>query len=202
MFGRLQMELLIATGNKNKVRELQEMLGSEKWQVKSLKDFPQVIMPPEDKPDFLGNALVKAQAAAEQTGLLTLADDSGLVVDALDGAPGVHSARYAGEGHDDEANNQKLLRELADCPAEKRAARFVSCIALVTPDGKVESAMGTCEGRIAFEKSGTEGFGYDPLFIVDGLGKTMAELTLEEKNSVSHRGKALKEILAKLAELY
>lgn len=196
------MDLLIATGNKNKVRELQEMLDPAKWQVKSLKDFPQVVMPPEDKPDFLGNAMVKAKAAAEQTGLLTLADDSGLVVDALNGAPGVHSARYAGEGHDDEANNQKLLRELAGCPMEKRTARFVSCIALVLPDGRVESATGTCEGRIGLAKAGTEGFGYDPLFIVEGLGKTMAELTLEEKNAVSHRGKALQEILLKLQELY
>lgn len=196
------MDLLIATGNKNKVRELQEMLDSAKWQVKSLKDFPQVVMPPEDKPDFMGNAMVKAKAAADQTGLLTLADDSGLVVDALDGAPGVHSARYAGDGHDDEANNQKLLRELAGCPMEKRTARFVSCIALVTPDGRVESATGTCEGCIGLEKAGTEGFGYDPLFIVEGLGKTMAELTLKEKNAVSHRGKALKEILLKLQELY
>lgn len=196
------MDLLIATGNKNKVKELQEMLEPTKWQVKSLKDFPQVVIPPEDKPDFLGNAMVKAKAAAEQTGLLTLADDSGLVVDALDGAPGVHSARYAGEGHDDEANNQKLLAELAGCPMEKRTARFVSCIALVTPDGRVESATGTCEGSIGLEKAGTEGFGYDPLFIVEGLGKTMAELTLEEKNAVSHRGKALQEILLKLQELY
>lgn len=196
------MELLIATGNKNKVRELQEMLDPGKWQVKSLKDYPQVVIPPEDKPDFLGNAMVKARAAAEQTGLLTLADDSGLVVDALNGAPGVRSARYAGEEHNDDANNKKLLQELTNCPKEKRTARFVSCIALVTPEGQVESAVGVCEGRIGFEKVGTEGFGYDPLFIVEGLGKTMAQLSLEEKNAVSHRGKALKEILAKLTKYY
>ena len=196
------MELLIATGNKNKVRELQEMLDADKWQVKSLKDYPQVVIPEEDAPDFLGNAFIKAEAAAKQTGLLTLADDSGLVVDALNGAPGVLSARYAGEGHDDDANNQKLLKELGNLPLEKRTARFVSCIALVTPEGKKYSAEGVCEGKIGFEEKGDEGFGYDPLFIVEGLDKTMSELTLEEKNSVSHRGRALKEILIKLNEIY
>lgn len=196
------MELLIATGNKNKVRELQEMLDSKKWQVKSLRDFPNVVIPPEDAPDFLGNAFIKARAAAEQTGLLTIADDSGLAVDALDGAPGVLSARYAGAGHDDDANNKKLLVELGELPLAKRTARFVSCIALVTPEGREEHAIGTCEGKIGFEEIGTEGFGYDPLFIVDGLDKTMSQLTLEEKNAVSHRGKALKEILSKLNEIY
>lgn len=196
------MELLIATGNKNKVRELQEMLDADKWQVKSLKDYPQVVIPEEDAPDFLGNAFIKAEAAAKQTGLLTLADDSGLVVDALNGAPGVLSARYAGEGHNDDANNQKLLKELGNLPLEKRTARFVSCIALVTPEGKKYSAEGVCEGKIGFEEKGDEGFGYDPLFIVEGLDKTMSELTLEEKNSVSHRGRALKEILIKLNEIY
>ncbi|MGI5825512.1 MAG: XTP/dITP diphosphatase [Bacillota bacterium] len=196
------MDILLATGNKNKVCELQEMLDENKWQVKSLRDFPEVVIPPEDAPDFLGNAFIKARAAAKQTGLLTLADDSGLVVDALDGAPGVYSARYAGEGHDDDANNRKLLRELAEVPAGERTARFMSCIALVTPEGREEYAIGACEGRIGFKEAGTEGFGYDPLFIVEGIDKTMSELTLQEKNDVSHRGKALKEILVKLAEIY
>ena len=196
---------MLATGNKNKVKELQKMLdeqaSSENWVVKSLKDFPDVTIPPEDAPDFLGNALIKARSAAKQTGLLTLADDSGLVVDALDGAPGVYSARYAGEEHDDEANNQKLLREMADVPMEKRTARFMSCIALVTPNGIEDHTIGVCEGKIAFQPKGSEGFGYDPLFIVDGLNKTMAELTMDEKNLISHRGKALKEILPKLNKI-
>lgn len=196
------MELLLATGNQNKVQELRKMLDPEKWQVKSLRDFPRVIIPPEDAPDFLGNAFIKARAAARQTGLLTLADDSGLMVDALNGAPGVRSARYAGEEHDDDANNRKLLRALENVPMEKRTARFLSCIALVTPSGAEYHAVGTCEGKIALTPAGTEGFGYDPLFLVDGLGKTMAELSMAEKNAVSHRGKALKEILLKLNEMY
>ncbi len=196
------MELLLATENQNKVQELSKMLDPEKWQVRSLRDFPRVVIPPEDAPDFLGNALIKARAAAQQTGLLTLADDSGLAVDALDGAPGVRSARYAGEEHDDDANNRKLLRALAGVPSEKRTARFLSCIVLVTPEGIEYHTVGTCEGRIALAPSGTGGFGYDPLFLVDGLGKTMAELSMEEKNAVSHRGKALKEILLKLNEIY
>lgn len=196
------MDLLIATGNKNKVRELQKMLNSEKWQVKSLKDFPDIVIPEENAPDFLGNAFIKAEAAAKQTGLLTLADDSGLVVDALNGAPGVFSARYAGEGHNDNANNKKLLKELGNLPLNKRTARFVCCIALVFPNGERFSAEGICEGKIGFKETGNEGFGYDPLFIVEGLNKTMSQLTLEEKNSVSHRGKALNEILTKLKKIY
>ena len=199
------MEILLATGNGNKVKELQKMLDeqpqSKGWVVKSLRDFPDIVIPAEDAPDFLGNALIKARAAAKQTGLLTLADDSGLAVDALDGAPGVRSARYAGEEHDDAANNAKLLRAMAAVPAAKRTARFMCCIALVAPDGREDHAVGVCEGRIALEPKGEEGFGYDPLFIVDGLNKTMAELTMAEKNKISHRGKALKEILPKINKI-
>ena len=199
------MEILLATGNGNKVKELQKMLDeqpqSKCWVVKSLRDFPDIVIPAEDAPDFLGNALIKARAAAKQTGLLTLADDSGLAVDALDGAPGVRSARYAGEEHDDAANNAKLLRAMAAVPAAKRTARFMCCIALVAPDGREDHAVGACEGRIALEPKGEEGFGYDPLFIVDGLNKTMAELTMAEKNKISHRGKALKEILPKINKI-
>ena len=199
------MEILLATGNENKVKELQKMLdeqaSSEGWVVKSLKAFPNLVIPPEDAPDFLGNALIKARSAAKQTGLLTLADDSGLVVDALNGAPGVHSARYAGEEHNDKANNEKLLHEMLNVPMEKRTARFMSCIALVEPNGREDYAIGTCEGRIALQPKGSEGFGYDPLFLVDGLDKTMAELTMDEKNLISHRGKALKEILRKLNKI-
>ena len=199
------MEILLATGNGNKVKELQKMLDeqpqSKGWVVKSLRDFPDIVIPAEDAPDFLGNALIKARAAAKQTGLLTLADDSGLAVDALDGAPGVRSARYAGEEHDDAANNAKLLRAMAAVPAAKRTARFMCCIALVASDGREDHAVGVCEGRIALEPKGEDGFGYDPLFIVDGLNKTMAELTMAEKNKISHRGKALKEILPKINKI-
>ena len=199
------MKILLATGNGNKVKELQKMLDeqpqSKGWVVKSLRDFPDIVIPAEDAPDFLGNALIKARAAAKQTGLLTLADDSGLAVEALDGAPGVRSARYAGEDHDDAANNAKLLRAMAAVPAAKRTARFMCCIALVAPDGREDHAVGACEGRIALEPKGEDGFGYDPLFIVDGLNKTMAELTMAEKNKISHRGKALKEILPKINKI-
>ena len=180
---------------------LDEQPQSKGWVVKSLRDFPDIVIPAEDAPDFLGNALIKARAAAKQTGLLTLADDSGLAVDALDGAPGVRSARYAGEEHDDAANNAKLLRAMAAVPAAKRTACFMCCIALVASDGREDHAVGVCEGRIALEPKGEDGFGYDPLFIVDGLNKTMAELTMAEKNKISHRGKALKEILPKINKI-
>ena len=195
------MELLLATGNQNKVKELQQLLAGTDWEIRSLKDFPGIEMPPEDANTFLGNATLKAKVGAVASGLWTLADDSGLEVDWLHGAPGVYSARFAGIEKNDEQNNKKLLSEMKDCPDEKRTARFVSVLALVSPTGKVYSAEGYCYGKIGRVEKGEFGFGYDPLFWVDGLGKTMSELTLAEKNQISHRSQALQKILPLLLEI-
>lgn len=145
----------------------------------------------EDADTFEGNAYLKAKAVCDATGMCAIADDSGLEVDALGGAPGVYSARYCGRHGDDDANNQKLLRELADVPDEKRTARFVSAICAVRPDGTQITVRGTAEGHILREKRGSGTFGYDPLFFYDPLGKTFAELDGSTKNSISHRGNAL-----------
>ncbi len=195
------MKLLIASGNKHKVAEIKELLAGSSWQVCSLADYPQVELPPEDAPTFEGNAYIKAAAAAKATGLWTLADDSGLAVDYLQGEPGVRSARYAGEDKDDDANNRKLLAAMTDCPADERTARFVCALALVSPDGESFTANGTCEGRIGYEERGTMGFGYDPLFIMEDGTHTMAELDMAAKNEISHRAKALRQMLPVLLEI-
>ena len=159
--------------------------------------------PAEDADTFEGNARIKARAAHEASGgLAALADDSGLVVDALDGAPGVHSARYAGEPCDDAANNAKLLAALADVPDGERTARFASTLVFVDEDGSEIVAEGAVEGRIGHEGRGSEGFGYDPLFVPDVFGgaRTLAEVGRDEKNAVSHRGNALRQLRAKLEE--
>lgn len=199
------MQLLIASGNRHKVAEIAELLKDTPWQVTSLAEFADVELPPEDADTFLGNAYIKAAAAAAATGLWTLADDSGLAVDYLDGAPGVRSARFAGEQKDDEANNDKLLAAMADCPADERTARFVCALSLVSPTGEEWHTEGRCEGRIGYERRGTMGFGYDPLFVMADGAHTMAELDMAAKNKVSHRAAALKdmrEILLDIAEKY
>lgn len=193
-------KLLIASENKNKVRELQELLAGEGWQILSLSDFPDLELPPETGKTFAENAMIKALAAAEKSGLLTMADDSGLAVDCLDGAPGVYSARYAGPDKDDKANTEKLLALLQDVPQEKRKATFHAAIALATPEGEAVYIEQTCNGEIARSESGSNGFGYDPVFYLSKMGRTMAELSAEEKNAVSHRGKALRKILPLLKE--
>ncbi|HZW83907.1 MAG TPA: XTP/dITP diphosphatase [Candidatus Deferrimicrobium sp.] len=196
------MDILLATNNQGKVRELVKLLGDLPFNVLSLQDFPEIGEIEEDGETFADNALIKARTAAGISRLLTLADDSGLEVDALEGRPGVHSARFAGEPKDDSENNAKLLELLRDVPAEQRTARFKSVIAVVAPSGEEYLTEGACEGVIGFTPKGTEGFGYDPLFFVTEFDKSFSELTLEEKNSISHRGKALRaalEILRKLA---
>ena len=151
---------------------------------------------------FEENAAHKARAAAKAMSAWALADDSGLEVDALRGAPGVRSARYAGEPKDDGRNNAKLLDALRDVPEDRRSARFRCVLALASPDGEVRSAAGACEGTVGFEPRGGGGFGYDPLFIVEGLGgKTMAELTADEKNRISHRARAYAALRGLLAEI-
>ncbi|MCL6635806.1 MAG: XTP/dITP diphosphatase [Peptococcaceae bacterium] len=197
------MKLVLATRNPGKVRELNQLLSPLGYEVVSLDQYPGVPVIIEDGATFKDNAVKKATTVARFTGQLALADDSGLEVDFLGGAPGVHSARFAGEGHDDRANNEKLLRLLAGVPPEKRAARFRCVVAVATPAGQVFTAEGTCEGVITDEPRGEGGFGYDPLFYVPAYGKTFAELDPAVKNRISHRGRALalmREILAGLRE--
>lgn len=195
------MDILLATNNQGKVQELVRLLGDLPFNVRSLRDFPEVGEIEEDGESFAENALIKARAGAGATGLLTLADDSGLEVDVLEGEPGVRSARFAGEPKDDSRNNAKLLELLQDIPLNRRTARFKSVIALVTPEGEEHLTEGTCEGLIGLQPRGQGGFGYDPLFYVPEYDKTFAELSLEEKNAISHRGKALRAAAAMLERL-
>ena len=188
--------LCFASGNKHKVAEIAAMLRPRGWEVE-----PLVLTVEEDAPTFAGNAEKKARAALAQSGLPSLADDSGLEVDALGGAPGVLSARYAGEPCDDGANNRKLLGALAGVPDDRRTARFRCALVFVDADGTRLVAEGACEGRIGHAPRGSGGFGYDPLFLVadDAAGRTMAELAPGEKNRISHRARAL-DALARLLQ--
>ncbi len=195
------MDILLATNNQGKVQELVRLLGDLPFNVRSLRDFPEVGEIEEDGESFAENALIKARAGAGATGLLTLADDSGLEVDVLEGEPGVRSARFAGEPKDDSRNNAKLLELLQDIPLNRRTARFKSVIALGTPEGEEFVTEGTCEGLISLEPKGQGGFGYDPLFYVPEYDRSFAELSLEEKNAISHRGKALRAAAAMLERL-
>lgn len=193
-------ELLIASGNAGKVREFAALFAAGELRLYSLKDFPALQPAVEDGRTFRENALKKATAACRETGLAVIADDSGLCVDALDGAPGVISARYAGAAADDAANNLKLLRELAAVPKALRSAAFCCVIAFCTPEGLEATFTGELRGIILEHPSGSGGFGYDPLFMVPEYGKTLAELPLEIKNRISHRGRAteaLREYLEK-----
>ena len=195
--------IVVATGNAHKLVEIEAILsealpGTRFVALGQLGDFDD---PEETGTTFAENALIKAHAAVAETGLAAVADDSGLVVDALDDAPGVYSARYAGVHGDDAANNAKLMRELADVPEAERTARFMSVVALVRADGTELTGTGACEGHVGFEGRGEYGFGYDPFFLPnDTPGKTMAELTPEEKNAISHRFHALKDLCSKLAD--
>lgn len=197
----MSMKLVLATENQHKVEELKKLLAGTNWEVLSLKDFPGIVLPPEEGETFQENATVKSQFVFDATGYPALADDSGLMVDYLDGAPGVYSARFAGEDKDAAACNEKLLRLLEGVPENKRTARFVSVIALTVTPQKTILVEGTCEGLIACDLSGTEGFGYDPLFFLPEMGKTMAEISMAEKNQISHRGKAFQLILPYLRDL-
>ena len=193
--------VVVATGNAHKVTEIEAILAPVMPGVRfvalgELGDFPD---PVEDGDTFFDNALIKARAAQEETGLpMAVADDSGLCVDALDGAPGIYSARWAGEHGNDAANNQKLMAQMADVPEEARTARFHSSVVLVHGD-EVLRGDGDCEGRVGYAPRGDGGFGYDPLFLPDDTpGQTMAELTPEQKNAISHRFHALEDLSAKL----
>ena len=188
------MEVIVATRNKGKIREIREALKGLGLRICALSDFQDVPEIEEDGKTFTENALKKARFYSKHFGKLAIADDSGLEVNALRGLPGIYSARYSGEGASGQENNQKLLREMQDVPISKRGARFKCIIAVVSPNGREAIAEGACKGRIGFKEKGKKGFGYDPLFILPNNGKTMAELSLEEKNRISHRGKALRKI--------
>lgn len=185
--------IVIATKNRGKAREYGEMLAPLGITVKTLAVFPQFTID-ENGQTFEENAMIKAQTAVDHLGLPVMADDSGLVVDALNGAPGVHSARYAGD-HDDQANNQKLLRELAGVDDIYRTAHFHTTIVGLKPSGAKLITSGRVDGHILRNPQGENGFGYDPLFYVDELGCAMATLTDAQKNAVSHRGRALEKFM-------
>ena len=186
--------LMLATGNAHKVTELKAMLG-DRFDVMSMKDAGIDSEPEENGATFEENALIKAAALNRLTGCACIADDSGLEVDALNGRPGVHSARYCGVHGDDEANNQLLLKELENVPDDRRTARYACAMALVRPGHEPIVARGECEGRILREYRGEGGFGYDPLFLSADFDKTFAEATMDEKNAVSHRARAIKNLL-------
>ena len=185
-------EILLATRNPDKVRELAALLGDLGIRIRTLTDFPTAPEVEEDGTTCEANATKKAREIALATGLPSVADDTGLEVDALGGRPGVFAARYAGEDASYEDNCRKLLKELAGVPPARRTARFVTVAALAMPGGHARVATGTLVGVIAERCVGSQGFGYDPVFLLPELGRTLAELTAEEKNRISHRAKAFR----------
>jgi XTP/dITP diphosphohydrolase len=194
-------ELLVATANRGKFVEIKELLRDTVANLFSLEDFPEIPPVEEDGATFVENAVKKAQNAARATGMTVIADDSGLEVVSLGGRPGVYSARFAGEGAGDSENNTKLLRELADLPNRDGTAAFQCVVALCFPDSSYRIFKGELTGVILEEPRGTGGFGYDPLFLVPEYGQTLAELPLDVKNIISHRGKALAELKMYLGSL-
>lgn len=187
-------ELVLATRNHDKVIELVALLGDLGITIRTLDEFPGAPDVVEDGDTCEANAVKKARAIAESTGLPAVADDTGLEVDALGGRPGVYAARYAGEDATYEDNCRKLLRELTGVPREQRTARFLTVAAIALPSDGIRVAQGTLEGVIAEEASGTLGFGYDPVFLIPELGKTLAQLPADQKNTISHRAKAFAKV--------
>jgi XTP/dITP diphosphohydrolase len=192
-------KIIVGTRNAGKIREIQTALADLPFVVTGLPDMdiPEI---EETGTTFQENAIIKARYYCQYTGEYCLADDSGLEVDALGGAPGVYSARYSGENASDAGNNAKILAALQETPQRDRTARFRSVLALAGPDGSLLLTDGVCEGVILVEARGTGGFGYDPLFYIPALGKTLAEMTVEEKNRISHRGNALHVFKQKLLQ--
>ena len=190
----MMRELVLATRNRNKVIELVALLGDLGITIRTLDEFPDAPDVVEDGDTCEANAVKKARVIAEFTGLPAVADDTGLEVDALGGRPGVYAARYAGEDATYEDNCRKLLRELMGVPREQRTARFLTVAAIALPSDGIRVARGTLEGVIAEEASGTLGFGYDPVFQIPELGMTLAQLSVDQKNTISHRAKAFAKV--------
>lgn len=190
------MDIVLATRNRKKIEEIKSILSvmEDPPGILTLDDFPECHEVEEDGETFEANAVKKAVYISECTGMTAIADDSGLEAEALKGAPGVLSARYAGESADDRANFEKLLNEMRKVPGKHRNARFVCCIAMVFPDGDVKTFFGYVNGRLGTEPKGKNGFGYDPVFYPENSNRTFAEMNDNEKNSLSHRGMALKEL--------
>ena len=194
-------KIVLATHNVGKIREFKSILEPLGYEAVSVHDVIADITEPEETgTTFAENALLKATYYMKATGLPCLADDSGIAADALGGRPGVYSARYAGPDCDDEANNQKLIRDLAPYTGDDRKGYYACVVALVWPDGRSLTGKGTCDGIIRDFYQGEGGFGYDPLFYLPEFGKTMAELSMEEKNQISHRGRALRDLLSKIGK--
>jgi len=195
-------KLILSSGNAHKIKEIKEILKDLNIEIVSKDDLGfKDLDVDEDKDTLEGNAFKKAEELSKLVNGIVIADDTGLFVDALNGAPGVYSARYSGENATDKGNNELLLKNLKDVPMEKRTAYFKTVIAIILEDGLKLKAEGICKGRIGFEAHGTNGFGYDPLFIVEGLGKSFGEMTDEEKNSLSHRANALRNLKNVLGEV-
>ncbi|MEO8045647.1 MAG: XTP/dITP diphosphatase [Nitrospirota bacterium] len=194
-------ELVLATRNRHKGEELAALLGGLGITIRTLDEFPDAPEVVEDGATCKANAIKKAHAIAAFTGLPAVADDTGLEVDALGGRPGVYAARYAGEDATYEDNCRKLLLELTGVPRERRTARFLTVAAIALPSDGIRVAQGILEGEIAAEASGTLGFGYDPVFLIPELGKTLAELSADQKNAISHRAKAFTQAKALLREM-
>lgn len=194
-------KIIIATKNKGKAKDFEALFGPLGYEVLTLHDVANDMDVEETGTTFEENALLKATALANHLQTMVIADDSGLEIDALDGRPGIYSARYAGEEKSDEANIDKVLEELKDIKESERTARFVCAIAVAFPKGDPFTVRGTCEGVIAQERKGTNGFGYDPIFFVPAENKMMAELSAEEKGAISHRGNALQLLATNLDDL-
>ena len=198
-----RMHLLVATKNAGKVKELNALLADLPLKLRSLDEFPNIVEAEENGVTFAENAVLKAQSYARQTGLETLADDSGLEVEALGGKPGVFSARYAGENAGDAERIKKLLRELDETKDSERRARFVCAMAISNPEGEIKFlAEGACDGRISPAAKGTNGFGYDPVFVPEGYEQTFGELPDPIKRRISHRARAVKKIIQYLRAFY
>lgn len=190
------MRVILASNNQNKLREMQAILSPLGWEILRMSDIGLAVDPDENGETFEENSKIKAVAVMEASGLPAIADDSGVEVDALNGDPGVHSARYGGEAcPDDKARNRFLLKNMEQVPDGKRSGRFVSVITMAMPDGRIYSARGTLEGEILREEKGDGGFGYDPLFFIPTENLTMAEITPERKNQISHRAVALRKFV-------
>lgn len=193
--------VIIATKNPGKAKDFMKIFEPYEIEVKTLLDYPELEDIEETGQTFEENAILKAEAVSKRLNQMVIADDSGVIIDALNGRPGVYSARYAGEDKDDEANNEKVLSEMLNVAEKDRTARFYCALAVAAPGKQTITVNGVCEGSILFERKGIYGFGYDPIFLVAEMNKSMAELTPEEKNQISHRARAMKKLEGQIVDI-